>query len=97
MDRLEAEQKRLERKQNENINAESELAGLRIRGQISDEAYLRQRGLLLAERKWIAERAKKGQEELEHLKSLSCIAATRYPRRCRHYICLLNGLIHRYQ
>jgi site-specific DNA recombinase len=71
MARLEAEQKRLERKQNENINAESELAGLRIRGQISDEAYLRQRGLLLAERKWIAERAKKGQEELEHLKSLS--------------------------
>ncbi len=69
--RLEAEQRRLERKQNENINAESELAGLRIRGQISDEAYQRQRGLLLAERTWIAERARKGHDELEHLRRLA--------------------------
>jgi site-specific DNA recombinase len=66
--RLENESSRLDRKANENISAESELAGIRIRGKISDEAYDRQQGLLLAERKWISEERTRVQEKLAELK-----------------------------
>jgi len=69
--RLEGEMRRLDRKSNENVNAESELVSLRIRGKISDEAYERQQGLLLAERKWISEERKRIQEKLADLKQQS--------------------------
>jgi hypothetical protein len=69
--RLEGELRRLDRKSNENINVESELVSLRIRGKISDEAYERQQGLLLAERKWISEERKRIQEKLADLKQRS--------------------------
>lgn len=77
--RLEDEHKRLDRKWNENSNAESELVGLRIRGKVSDEAYDRQQSLLTAERQWIAEERERIREQLVHLKeeSVSLISLER--------------------
>jgi len=69
--RLDSESSRLDRKANENISAESELAGIRIRGKISDEAYDRQQGLLLAERKWISEERTRVQEKIVELNKRS--------------------------
>jgi hypothetical protein len=69
--RLEDETKRLDRKANENVNAESELVTLRIRGKVSDEAYERQMSLLMAERKWISEERQRIQEKLADLKQQS--------------------------
>jgi hypothetical protein len=69
--RLEGEVRRLERKSNENVNAESELVSLRIRGRVSDEAYERQQGLLLAERKWVSEEQERIKEKLDHLEEQS--------------------------
>jgi len=69
--RLEEEMKRLDRKSNENINAESELVNLRIRGKVSDEAYERQTALLLAEKKWISEERQRIQQKLIDLKQQS--------------------------
>ena len=66
--KLESEQKRLDRKSNENVNAESELVSLRIRGKVSDEAYERQMTLLLAERKWISEERERINQRLADLK-----------------------------
>ena len=65
--KLENERKRLDRRQNENLNAESELVNLRIRKKVSDEAYDRQLALLLAERKWISEERQRIQERLADL------------------------------
>ncbi len=77
--RLEDELKRLDRKSNENSNAESELVGLRIRGKVSDEAYDKQQSLLTAERQWIAEERERIREQLVHLKeeSVSLISLER--------------------
>jgi hypothetical protein len=69
--RLENELSRLDRKANENANAESELLGLRIHGKTTDEAYNRQQGLLLAERKWISEERTRIQEKLIELERKS--------------------------
>ena len=69
--RLENESSRLDRKANESVNAESELAGLRIRGKISEDAYDRQQELLLTEKKWISEERKRLQEKLAELKQRS--------------------------
>jgi len=66
--KLESELKRLDRKSNENINAESELVNLRIRGKVSDEAYERQMVLLVAERKWISEERERVNQRLTELK-----------------------------
>lgn len=66
--RLKEQLKRLDRKRNENINAESELVGLRIRGKVSDEPYDRQLSLLLAERRWIFEEKERVQEQIGKLK-----------------------------
>jgi DNA invertase Pin-like site-specific DNA recombinase len=55
----------LDTKYNKNINAETELASLIIRGKISDEAYDRERSLLMAERNWIDERKGIIKEELD--------------------------------
>ncbi|QYY58441.1 recombinase family protein [Dehalococcoides mccartyi] len=66
--RLEDEMKRLDRKSNENINAESELVNLRIRGKVSDEAYDRQMVMILAERKWISEERQRIQQKHTDLK-----------------------------
>ncbi|MFC2005984.1 recombinase family protein [Chloroflexota bacterium] len=55
----------LETKRNKNINAETELAGLRIRGEISDEAYNRERSMIMAERNWIDERKEATTKELD--------------------------------
>jgi len=69
--RLENESSRLDRKANENLSAESELAGLRIRGKISDDAYERQQALLTAERKWVAEERTRVQEKIIELNKRS--------------------------
>ncbi len=69
--RLENELTRLDRKANENANAESELLGMRIRGKTTDEAYDRQQGLLLAEKTWISEERARIQEKLADLKQKS--------------------------
>jgi len=66
--KLEEQIKRLDRKWNENVNAESELVGLRIRGKVSDEPYDRQQGLLLAERRWILEERERIEEQIDKLK-----------------------------
>ncbi|MBI4283437.1 MAG: recombinase family protein [Chloroflexi bacterium] len=66
--RLEDEMRRLDRKSNENINAESELVNLRIRSKVSDEAYERQMVMILAERKWISEERQRIQQKLTDLK-----------------------------
>ena len=68
---MEAESKRLDRKSNENINAESELVNLRIRGKVSDEAYDRQMVLLLAERKWVSEERERIAQRLTDLRKKS--------------------------
>jgi len=65
--RLEDELKRLDRKGNDNSNAESELVGLRVRGKVSDEAYDKQRTLLNAERQWLAEERERVREQLARL------------------------------
>jgi hypothetical protein len=62
---LRGEMDNLDAKYNKNISAETELAGLRIRGKISDEAYDRERRLLMAERNWIDERKGDITEELD--------------------------------
>jgi site-specific DNA recombinase len=62
--KFEEQLKRLDRKWNENANAESELVGLRIRGKVSDEPYDRQQSLLLAERRWIIEARERIEEQL---------------------------------
>jgi hypothetical protein len=69
--KMEAELKRLDRKSNENINAESELVNLRIRGKVSDEAYDRQMVLLLAERKWVSEEQERIARRLTDLRKQS--------------------------
>jgi len=69
--RLRNELKRLDRKWNENSNAESELVGLRIRGKVSEEVYERQQSLLTAERQWIAEERERIHGELTHLNQQS--------------------------
>jgi hypothetical protein len=69
--RLEGEMRRLERKSNENVNAESELVSLRIRGKVSDDAYARQQSLLLAERQWVAEEKERISANLAQLKHRS--------------------------
>ena len=69
--KLEAELKRLDRKSNENINAESELVNLRIRGKVSDEAYDRQMVLLLAERKWVSDERERIARRLAELRKQS--------------------------
>ena len=71
MARLEYEMRRLERKLNENINAESELAGLKSRGKVSEEAYERQRGLVVAERRWIEEEKQRIIVKLDQLRKQS--------------------------
>jgi len=65
--RLQDELRRLERKWNDNSNAESELVGLRIRGKVSDGAYDKQRTLLSAERQWVAEERERVEEQLARL------------------------------
>jgi DNA invertase Pin-like site-specific DNA recombinase len=62
---LRGEMDNLDAKYNKNISAETELAGLRIRGKISDEAYDRERRLLMAEQNWIDERKGDITEELD--------------------------------
>jgi len=69
--KMEAESKRLDRKSNENVNAESELVNLRIRGKISDEAYDRQMVLLLAERKWVCEERERVDQRLTYVRKKS--------------------------
>jgi len=69
--RFEDELKRLDRKRNESINAESELVSIRIRGNISDEAYDRQQSLLIAERQWLAEEKERIEGKLIGLKKQS--------------------------
>jgi len=69
--RFEDELKRLDRKRNENINAESELVSLKIRGNISDEAYTRQQSLLIAERQWLAEENERIEGKLADLNKQS--------------------------
>jgi len=71
--RLEGEMRRLDRKSNENINAESELVSLRIRGKVSDDAYERQQNLLLAEKQWIAEERQRNSAKLAHLRQQSVL------------------------
>jgi len=66
--KLEEQLKRLDRKWNENANAESELVGLRIRGKVSDEPYDRQQSLLLAERRWIIEERERVDKQLNQLR-----------------------------
>jgi len=66
--RLEDEMRRLDRKSNENVKAESELVNLRIRAKVSDEAYERQMVMLLAERKWISDERGRIQQKLTDLK-----------------------------
>jgi len=69
--KLENELKRLDRKFNENVNAESELVNLRIRGKVSDEAYDRQMVLVLAERKWVSEERERITQRLADLRKQS--------------------------
>jgi len=69
--RLNRELKRLDRKGTENLNAETSLAGLLSRGKVSEEAYDRQRGLLLAERRWITEERARIGESLAQLNKQS--------------------------
>lgn len=66
--KLEGQLRRLDRKWNENVNAESELVGLRIRGKVSDEPYHRQQTLLLTERRWVIEERGRVEEQLTKLK-----------------------------
>jgi hypothetical protein len=66
--KLEEQLKRLDRKWNENANADSELVGLRIRGKVSDEPYERQQSLLLAERRWIIEARERIEKQLDKLR-----------------------------
>ena len=65
--KLENQLKRLDRKWNENVNAESELVGLRIRGKVSDEPYERQQSLILAERQWIIDERERIERQLNQL------------------------------
>ena len=65
--KLEEQLKRIDRKWNENANAESELVGLRIRGKVSDEPYDRQLSLLLTERRWIIEERERIETQLNKL------------------------------
>ena len=69
--KLERELKRLDRKSNENINAESELVNLRIHGKVSDEAYDLQMVLLLAERRWASEERERITQRLADLRKKS--------------------------
>ena len=69
--KLETELKRLDRKSNENLNAETELVSLKTHGRVSDEAYDRERGLLLAERKWVSEERERITQRLADLKKQS--------------------------
>jgi hypothetical protein len=66
--RMEAELKRIDRKSNENINAESELVSLRIRNKVSEEAYDRQMVLLMTERNWVAEEKERINQRLTDLR-----------------------------
>jgi len=77
--RLQDEQRRLERKWNDNSNAESELVGLRIRGKVSDEAYEKQGILLKAERQWVIEEKERIHGKLERLnqESVSLVSLER--------------------
>ncbi|MCX7912774.1 MAG: hypothetical protein N2506_07450 [Dehalococcoidales bacterium] len=74
--RLEGELRRLERKFSENINAESELVSLRIRGKVSDDVYARQQSMLLAERQWIAEEKERVSSKLAQLRKKSSSLAS---------------------
>jgi len=69
--KLESELKRLDRKSNENISAESELVNLRIRSKVSDEAYERQMVLLLAERQWMSQERERINQRLADLRQQS--------------------------
>jgi len=69
--RLDDQLKRLNRKWNDNANAESELVGLRIRGKVSDEPYDRQQSLLLTERRWIIEERERIENQLSKLRQNS--------------------------
>jgi hypothetical protein len=69
--KLEGQLKRLDRKWNDNANAESELVGLRIRGKVSDEPYDRQQSLLLTERRWIIEERERIENQLSKLRQNS--------------------------
>ncbi len=62
---LKGEMDNLRAKYNKNINAETELAGLRIRGEISEEAYNRQRTRLISARSFMDERKGVIIEELD--------------------------------
>lgn len=62
---LRGEMDNLQAKYNRNFNAESELAGLKIRNEISEEAYNRQRTLLIAARNFMEERKKAIAEEFD--------------------------------
>jgi len=77
--RLKYELERLDRKCNENSNAESELVGLRIRGKVSDEAYEKQGNLLKAERQWVTEEKERVDEKLKRLnqESVSLVSLER--------------------
>jgi len=57
----------LDTKRNKNVSTETELAGLMIRDKISDEAYNRQRSLIIVERNWIDKRKEAITKELEAL------------------------------
>ncbi len=63
--------RRLERKSNENVNAESELVSLRIWSKVSDDAYARQQSMLLAERQWLTEEKERISAKLAQLKKRS--------------------------
>lgn len=69
--KLESELKRLDRKSNENLNSETELVSLKTHGRVSDEAYDRERGLLLAERKWVSEERERITQRLADLRKQS--------------------------